>query len=349
MNVSELLNRPGAWLDGSAKHQIAVSSRIRLARNLETETFPAWASDEHRRRIWQAVVERSEEMKTMDRFSAASLEELSSLDCQCLYERHLITREQIQRVQGSGVLVSDDESKTVMVNEEDHFRIQVLRSGLDLRRAMNMADRIDDEIEHYFPYAFSARWGYLTACPTNVGTGLRASVMLHLPGLVLMKEMNAVIKGINKIGLTVRGLWGEGSEAVGNMFQISNQVTLGESEKEIVDHLDQIVREVIEHEQNARSRLMEEHPSIVYDRVGRAQGILMGAHILSSNEALSLLSALRLGIDLELIDNIQREWIDELFIITQPAHLQKREDRQLNAEERDLMRAEFVRERLAKR
>jgi len=231
-----------------------------------------------------------------------------------------------------------------MVNEEDHLRMQVIRPGLDLGAAWSVMDTLDDAIGKEVPYAFSSRLGYLTACPSNVGTGLRASAMLHTPGLVLMDEMTPVIKGITKIGLAVRGLWGEGTEAVGHMFQISNQVTLGDKEADIIHSLEQIVLEVVEHEQNARARLMAQRDAVLLDYVGRAKGILENARVLSSKEALEWLSALRLGLDMGILSCVDRRSLDELLVTTQPAHLQKREGRKLKAKDRDQARAQRVRQ-----
>ena len=211
---------------------------------------------------------------------------------------------------------------------------------------MGEIDEVDSALEQEVQYAFGVHLGYLTACPTNVGTGLRASVMLHLPGLVLMNEMNPIIKGMGKIGLAVRGLWGEGTEATGNMFQISNQVTLGEKETDIIAELEQIVLEVVEHEKNARIRLLQDREMLTRDHVGRAYGILANAHILTSKEALDLLSGLRLGIDLNILDSLDGRVVDELLLLTQPGHLQKLEGRRLKPKERDRARAEQVRSRM---
>ena len=215
---------------------------------------------------------------------------------------------------------------------------------LNLLAAWHAADKIDDQLEAELTYAFSPRLGYLTSCPSNVGTGMRASVMLHLPGLVLMEEMEPVINGISKIGLAVRGMWGEGTEAAGNMFQVSNQITLGRREDEIIAHLEQIVLELIEHENNARIRLMNDRAMVVEDHVARAFGILSNARMVTSGEALNLLSTLRLGIDLGIIDAFSRRDIDMLFIASQPAHLQKLENQELGPDDRDVVRAEMLRD-----
>jgi protein arginine kinase len=272
------------------------------------------------------------------------MKEIPALDKEILFERHLISQELAQQDDSCGVFVTSDECLSIMVNEEDHIRIQSLQSGLNLQEAWRMADEIDDLLEDKLSYAFSSKLGYLTSCPSNVGTGLRASVMLHLPGLVLMEEMDPVINGISKIGLAVRGMWGEGTEAAGNMFQISNQFTLGRRESEIIGHLEQIVMELIEHENNARARLMNEKKLLVKDHVERAYGVLSKAMLMSSGEALNLLSTLRLGLDLGIVDRFSSRELDTLFISIQPAHLQKLENKTLDADERDVVRAEMLRD-----
>ena len=233
-----------------------------------------------------------------------------------------------------------------MVNEEDHLRMQALRPGLGLVEAWRAVDVVDSQLDAKVPLAFSPRWGYLTACPTNVGTGMRASVMLHLPGLALMEEIGPLVKGVAKIGLAVRGLWGEGTEAQGNLFQISNQVTLGDREEDIIHNLEQVVREIVSHEENARARLWRDRRVVLFDQVGRAAGILAYAHILSSREALDLLSALRLGMDMGILSGAERGRVQELLLAIQPAHLQRRAGRTLQPPERDQARAELVRETL---
>jgi protein arginine kinase len=285
-------------------------------------------------------------MKSLQSAVAINMADLDELDRQVLFERHLISREFAERGKGSGVVIRLDEGLSVMVNEEDHLRLQAMKPGLDLKGTWEAINRLDSEIEKKVHYAFSPKLGYLTACPTNLGTGIRASVMLHLPGLVLMNEINPVVKGMGKIGLAVRGLWGEGTEATGNMFQISNQITLGEKEEDIVANIEQIVLEIIEHEKNARARLLEKKDPIVKDHVGRAFGILSHAHILSSKEALDLLSGLRLGVDLGILKHTDRRTVDELLLLTQPGHLQKMEGKALKTKERDRSRARLVRDKL---
>jgi protein arginine kinase len=224
--------------------------------------------------------------------------------------------------------------------------MQSLRPGLQIRQAWMAIDQVDTELEKRLDYAFSPELGYLTACPTNLGTGIRASAMLHLPGLVLAEQINQIISSVNKLGLAVRGLYGEGTEALGNVFQVSNQMTLGEMETDIVDRLYKVLQQIIEHEQNARATLLEKKPKLVYNHIGRAYGNLANAHIISSKETMNLLSLMRLGVDLEMFAGVDRALIDELFVVTQPAHLQKQFTEKLAAEERDLLRADMLRDRL---
>ncbi len=349
MTIDDLLKQPGAWLDVETDHGPVISSRIRLARNLKSAAFPGWAGEEECERIWREVGPLLSTMPSLTPPVALAMAELDEVDRQILLERHLVSREQSGKGRGSGVVFRRDETLSAMVNEEDHLRIQGMRPGLDLPRIWAEVDRLDSEIEERLDYAFSTKLGYLTACPTNVGTGLRASVMLHLPGLVLMNEITPLMKGLGKIGLAVRGLMGEGTEASGNMFQISNQMTLGEPEPQIIKTIMEIVQELLEHEANARARLLERREGMVRHHVGRAYGILCHAHILTSKEAMDLLSGLRLGVDLGILRSVPRRVVDELMLLTQPGHLQKVEEKALKPKERDRFRARLVRNRLTGR
>lgn len=347
MNLDELIRQPGAWLDVEHDSVVVVSSRIRLARNLRESAFPGWAGAEECERIWRELRPVLVSLPSLHPCEAVGMEELDEVARVILFERHLISREQAEKGRGSGLVFRKDEGLSVMVNEEDHLRLQCMKPGLDLTATWEAITRLDSDLEKHVEYAFSGRLGYLTACPTNVGTGLRASVMLHLPGLTLMNEINPIMKGMAKIGLAVRGLGGEGTEATGNMYQISNQMTLGEDEPTIIRNLEQVVQEIIEHERNARARLMEKKEIVVRDHVGRAYGILRHAHLLSSKEALDLLSGLRLGIDLGILKNVARRTADELMLVTQPGHLQRLAARALRPKDRDRVRAQEVRSRLA--
>ena len=347
MKVEDLLGQAGSWMHAPRKPESVVSSRIRLARNLRGAAYPGWAGEEECERIWQELRPILLDLQPLQPACAVEMNEIDDFDKQILFERHLISREHADKGRGSGLVIRGDQQVAIMVNEEDHLRLQVLRPGMTLREVWKEIDAIDTAVEQHVRYAFGIKLGYLTACPSNVGSGLRASVMLHLPGLVLMSEMNPIIKGMGKIGLAVRGLWGEGTEASGNMFQISNQITLGEKETDIIANLEQIVQEVVEHEKNARIRLMQEREMLVRDHVGRAYGILTNAHVLTSKEALDLLSGLRLGIELNILESLDGRVVDDLLLLSQPGHLQKDEGRKLKPKERDRARAALVRGRLS--
>ncbi len=326
---------------------IVMSSRVRLARNLVGFPFPGWGKKPDRLRALETIQPIVQGLPQMAEGFADGMDTLTALDKQILVERHLISREHAARSAGSGLVLSRDLNLGVMINEEDHLRMQALRPGLQLKAAWQAIDEFDCALEKQVDYAFSRDLGYLTACPTNLGTGIRVSAMLHLPGLVLAEQVNQVITAVNKLGLAVRGLHGEGTEALGNVFQVSNQMTLGETETAIVERLGKVVAQIIEHEENGRATLLEKKPKMVYNHVGRAYGILANAHSISSKETMNLLSLMRLGIDLGCFPGIPRSLIDELFIVTQPAHLQKQFTEKLSADERDLLRADMLRNRLA--
>jgi protein arginine kinase len=326
--------------------QIVMSSRVRLARNLRNAPFPGWAKKTERVRVLDLLRPAIEQLPEMKEAFSESMDNLSALDKQILVERHLISREHAARTAGSGLVLNREESLCVMINEEDHLRMQALRPGLQLKQAWLAIDQVDTSLERKLDYAFSREVGYLTACPTNLGTGIRVSAMLHLPGLVLAEQINAIIQSVNRLGLAVRGLYGEGTEALGNVFQVSNQQTLGETENTIVERLDKVLSQIIEHEENARATLLEKKPKMVYNHIGRAYGILANAHSISSKETMNLLSLMHLGMDLNLFPGADRSLTDELFILTQPAHLQRSHSEKLTAEERDLLRADMLREHL---
>tara|TARA_R110000850_G_scaffold202967_9_gene329084 strand:+ start:1432 stop:2343 length:912 start_codon:yes stop_codon:yes gene_type:complete len=277
-----------------------------------------------------------------DSFSE-EMTKLSAIEKQVLVERHLISREHAAKGTGCGTVMNRNQTISVMVNEEDHLRMQAIRPGLQLLSAYRSLDQIDSVLENDLPYAFDHQYGYLTACPTNLGTGMRASAMLHLPGLVLSEQINQTIQGANKIGLAVRGLYGEGTEALANLFQISNQNTLGTNEQEIIEHLDRVITQLIENEKNARMKILEDRPTMMQDQVGRAYAVLKYAHIITSKEALNHLSMIRLGCDLGFVPEEERETINVLLTEIQPAHLQISAKRKLTPEERDILRADIIR------
>ena len=326
---------------------VLLSTRIRLARNLADHRFPGRAS---RNELKAIATKCSSSLASLSPLQGASIFEisaLSELERRVLMERHLVSRELCERPEQSLVVISSDQSISVMVNEEDHLRIQVLRSGLHLRRAWRKMDSLDNALEGCVDFAFSPEFGYLTACPTNLGTGLRASAMMHLPGLIIANHMEKVIRGVNQLGLTVRGLFGEGSEAIGHIFQISNQQTLGESEDAILTRLDKVIKTIRDHELNARLQLLEKNAEKLFDQMGRAFGILSQAHVISSTEAMNLLSLLRLAVDFGALPDTYRCLMDRMFIECQPGHVQFFGGRDYAPEQRDLARASRLREELA--
>jgi protein arginine kinase len=348
MKLEEMLKSPSEWVKAEGPNsKIVLSSRVRLARNLRQIPFPGWAKKTDRQRALELMLPVVEKLPEMANCFADSMDNIVAIDKQVLVERHLISREHAAKNVGSGVAINDRETISVMINEEDHFRMQAIKSGLQLKNVFKLIDKVDTELEENLDFAYSPRLGFLTACPTNVGTGMRASAMVHLPAMVLSDQINQVVQAVNKLGLAVRGLYGEGTEALGNVFQVSNQTTLGEKESEVIERLNKVILQVIEHEENARMTLLEKKPRLAYDQIGRAYGILTNAHTISSKEALNLLSLLRMGVDLELFPTATRGTVDELFISAQPAHVQKAAERKLTAEERDVFRADLIRQRLA--
>ena len=346
-SIAEFLINPADITRREGPHdRIVMSSRVRLARNLKSFAFPGWAKKSERIKALETIRPAVESLPQMADSFSETMDNLTPLEKQLLVERHLISREHAAKSAGSGLVLNQEESLCVMINEEDHLRMQALRPGLQLKQAWSALDAVDSKLEKKLDYAFNPTLGYLTACPTNLGTGIRVSAMLHLPGLVLAEQVNQIIQAVNKLGLAVRGLHGEGTEALGNVFQVSNQMTLGENEADIVERLNKVLAQLIEHEENARAKLLQEKPKMVFNHIGRAYGILANSHSISSKETMNLLSLMRLGVDLNLFPEVSRALVDELFIVTQPAHLQKQFSEKLGAEERDLLRADMLRQRL---
>lgn len=347
MNKEEFFQRAPSWLESVRNNEVAISSRIRLARNLADTLFPDWGGAVVCQAVWQRLAPVFCSILPASGGLVEEMKEFTELERQILFERHLISRELMAGKPGRGLAVSSDESTAVMVNEEDHIRLQTILPGLNLQQAWQQAESFDNELGAAVKYAQTDLFGHLTACPTNVGTGLRASVMLHLPALVLINEITQVIKAMNKLGLTVRGMWGEGTDAIGNMFQISNQITLGLPAPEIVARLEKVVLEIIGHEKNARQRLMDRREAQVRDQIGRSYGLLRYAYMLDSKEVLTMLSNLRLGVEIGILPELPPQLLDELMIYTQPAHLQQLEGKELKPKQRDLARARLIRTRLA--
>ncbi len=350
MDLNDLTTRSGEWLRGSGpESDIVISSRIRLARNLAEYPFIRKCTDKDRTQIEELLRDRIAEVKDLAGAFYVDVSQLESVDRQFLVERQLISREHADASGARAVAIDIQESFSLMINEEDHLRIQVMKSGLDLQGAWDTVSQIDDLVEKKATFAFHETLGYLTACPTNVGTGMRVSVMLHLPALVLTRQIDKVFRGLQKISLAVRGLYGEGSQAMGDFYQISNQVTLGQSEMELIKQVGDVVPVIIDYERRARDFLVHESHKDLHDRVSRAYGILCTAQTISSEETMHLLSSVRMGINLGLIEDVEIPTVNKLFIHTQPAHLQKLSGSELDTEDRNIERALYLQRHLRQR
>lgn len=349
MELVELARNNGQWLRGSGpESDIVISSRIRLARNLADFPFITRATSADRREIEETLRSEITAISAGDSAFYFDVEHLQSLDRQFLVERQLISREHAESDGARGVVIGKDEKFSVMINEEDHLRIQVMHSGLDVYETWNQINELDNLIEDRVTYAYSNRLGYLTACPTNVGTGLRVSVMMHLPALVITRQIEKVFRSLQKINLAVRGLYGEGSQAMGDFYQISNQITLGRSEQDLIKQVIDVVPVLINYEREAREFLVRESHQTLHDRVSRAYGILRTAQTISSEETMHLLSSVRMGVNLGLIGDLEIPTVNKLFIHTQPAHLQKLRGVPLDSADRNVERASYLRRHLNK-
>lgn len=345
MIVDDLIRQPVSWLSMKRSTGVVISTRLRLARNIEGSAFPEWAGEDECARLCGEIVRAFGEIEAFQPMQVLEMNKLSPLDREILKERHMISREFVERKAGSALVVGAG-GVAMMINEEDHLRGQVIMPGLRIEEAWDVIRRLDLEIEKRVRYAFRTDLGFLTACPTNVGTGLRVSVMVHLPGLRLKGEVEAVVKALDRMGMAVRGIEGEGTDASGDMYQISNQTTLGESEESIIARLTRTVKEVVTHETNARARLVEDEPWRLLDEVGRAYGILTHARMISSGEAIDRLSLLKLGIEMGVVRNLSAASVNEIILVTHPGHLQKVAGKLLDPIERDEHRAGLIRRRL---
>ncbi|KYH31402.1 protein arginine kinase [Neomoorella mulderi] len=345
------LERNSKWMEGSGPQaDIVISSRIRLARNLKGMPFPNLMNEAQEvkviRQVGQAI-RAPGVFQAVGELRLQTLRELSPVERQILVEKHLISPDLAEGKGEKAVVLRDDEAISIMVNEEDHLRLQCLLPALMLHEAWRLADAADDALENELDFAFDQERGYLTACPTNVGTGLRASTMLHLPALVLTKQAGQVLTALTKVGVAVRGLYGEGTEAHGNIFQISNQITLGRSEEEIINNLSAVTVRLADQEREARELLRKQNRWQLEDRVGRAYGVLTNARILTSQEALQLLSDVRLGVEMKILRGLDQRLINQLMVRIQPAYLQFTAGKEMTPFERDVRRAAMVRELLA--
>ncbi|ADC49738.1 MULTISPECIES: protein arginine kinase [Alkalihalophilus] len=344
--ISEAIS-PWMKKDG-ADSDIVLSSRIRLARNLKEYKFPLLATMEESSAVVKQVKESllTDDNQETGPLELVLMEDLKANEKRVLVEKHLISPNLAEQSKHGAVILSEDESVSIMINEEDHLRIQCLFPGFQLTKGLEAASRLDDWIEERVTYAFDEKRGYLTSCPTNVGTGLRASVMMHLPALAMTRQLNKILPAINQLGLVVRGIYGEGSEALGNLFQVSNQLTLGKSEQDIVEDLRDVVMQLIQQERAAREVLMQSSKLQLEDRVYRSYGILSYSRVIESKEATQRLSDVRLGIDVGLLENVSANILNELMILTQPGFLQQYAGEVLSPDLRDERRATLIRERL---
>lgn len=334
-----------SWMsDDGPDSDIVLSSRIRFARNLSEFNFPTLFTHEEAQFVIDTVLEKVNDSGM--ELEMIKMDEIPELQKRVLVEKHLISPNLVEHSTHGACLLSGNEEISIMLNEEDHIRIQCLFPGFQLKEALQAANEIDDWLEEHVNYAYDEKFGYLTSCPTNAGTGIRASVMMHLPGLVITQQMNRIVPAINQLGLVVRGIYGEGSEALGNIFQISNQITLGKSEEDIVEDLKSVGSQIISQERSAREALAKTSNIQLEDRVFRSYGLLANSRIIETKEAARCLSDLRLGIDMGYIKNISKSILNELMILTQPGFLQQYAGGPLRPNERDIRRAALIRERL---
>jgi protein arginine kinase len=347
--LDELVRQGGEWLRGvGPMHEIVISTRIRLARNLRGFLFLPRASNEMKREIAETVTVATHRAALLKDWIHVDVDKLDELDRLLLVERHLISRQHADGAGPRSVTFQPDESAAIMVNEEDHLRIQVMRSGLQVNECWEQINAIDDAVEGQLEYEFHPQYGYLTACPTNVGTGIRVSVMLHLPALRLTNELEKVGQAARDMKLAIRGLHGEGTEFLGDFFQVSNQITLGRSEQEIIDDFGRaVIPKIVEFEAAAREALVKNRLQALDDKIWRALGLLKSARLISSSEAMQYLSHVRMGLHTQRLSSVDLHTLNELFLQIQPAHLQKLHGERLNGEQRSVERAAFIRARLS--
>ncbi len=346
MDLKRFINTSAEWLNNTGAHSnIVISTRVRLARNIEGMPFTHCAKSPDLDQVISQVKEAVKNNSYLANAMMIEVDQINDLVKQLLIERHLISHELVESKKGV-VFVGDKEMVNIMVNEEDHLRIQTFSSGLEPVTTWQIIDKIDDELAKSLKYAYSSNWGYLTACPTNVGTGMRTSVMIHLPALNITKQIRKILHAISQVGLAIRGLYGEGTEALGNFFQISNQITLGRSEQEITDNTEKITNQIIGHEEKAREILMKENRIQLEDQIMRAYATLSHARVISSKEALELLSLVRLGVGVGLLKEVSLKSINELLVLSQPAHVQLLAGEILSNPARDVKRAFIIQKKL---
>lgn len=347
MTIDDLVQRKSEWLKGEGpKSNIAISTRLRIARNIQGHLFFDRANEKEREHTLETIVSAVKKSKFLKNALFIKIRDITEIDRYFLVERHLMSREHMQATASKGLVVEEKEVISAMLNEEDHIRLQVLQSGFNVMDAWRILEEVENDLNRYLDFDYSDKFGYLTSCPTNTGTGLRASVMLHLTALVMTGQIDNVLEAISKLGLTMRGFYGEGTEALGDFFQISNQVALGHSEMDILNNLEKIINKIITREETVRRELIKKRKQEISDRIYRSYGTLKSARIITSNETIKLLSAIRLGVDLGMIKDIDIVKLNEVLLVTQPAHLQKINGRGITPYERDVKRADLIREKL---
>lgn len=341
----------GEWLKGTGPDaDIVLSSRIRLARNVKGFKLKARLDDEDAELLCAHLRERITAAKLIPELTYTSLLELDDIDRQVLVERHLISLEHASGDQARGVMSDPEGSLALMLNEEDHLRVQVIASGLSLDQMFERSRVVEERLEEEIDFAFHSRFGYLTSCPTNVGTGMRISVMLHLPALSLTNQIQKVFNSVAKMNLAVRGFYGEGTKALSDFYQISNQVTLGKAPETLLDDIRRVLPSIVKFERELRERALKEHdPLLLEDRVWRAYGILQTARSMSSEEAFELLSSVRMGVHTRILPKLDVPTVNRLFMLSQPGHLQASQGGgTLDSKQRDMVRARLIREQLAR-
>lgn len=347
MKFDKLIEHKSEWLKGEGpRADIAISTRVRIARNIEGHSYFDHADKTEQEKTLTTIAKAAENNSFLKNALFLKMRDLSDLDRRFLLERHLMSQEHMRQVAHKGLIIGEKEMVSVMLNEEDHLRLQVMQSGFNIMESWRIVDEIDTDLGGQLKFDYSSRFGYLTSCPTNTGTGLRASVMMHLSALVMTGQIDNVFEAISKLGLTMRGFYGEGTEALGDFFQISNQVALGHSEMDILDNLGRIINKIIAREETTRTDLIKKNKEEMSDRIYRAYGTLKSARIITSNETIKLLSAIRLGAALGLIKDMDIAKINEILLLTQPAHLQKIFEKEIAPHERDVKRADLIRDKL---
>ncbi len=344
----ELKNCLSDKVSTHTENAVLLGIRVRLARNLQEFPFPNWANETQKKDVLSICQKAIKSLPSLKKPVYLSLSDLNELEKKLLLERHCISPELLESKQGTGIVIDKNKQFACMINEDDHLRLQILSPTTEFKRIWNFLDNLDSELEHCLEYAFSPEFGYLTACPTNLGTGMRASAMLHLPGLVLSETIKPTIRAFSEIGIAVRGLFGEQSKAIGNVFQVSNQSTLGDDEETLLTQLEKMVQTLIRKEIAIRNQLIKNDPAQLFDKISRAHGILRSSYSISHEEALTLLSFIRLGLDLGCFPQSYAKEIENLWLYVRPAHLQLTLDTIVSGESENIVRADFLRKRMSK-